>query len=174
MAKRADTICDILSERRALFESLGGLSGVAAQNVAVQNKEWLYMLEEDTRQSLAIEGHFATEEELEAVLKGSKSDLAITNYFRTAQTVYDQALQYHHEDSLHLVLAVIRHIHSELFRGLDERRGQFRKSSITIHGAKVQPPEYDIESYVRAALTITEELLQELPILLALARAHPL
>lgn len=30
------------------------------------------MLAEDTRQSLAIEGHFATEEELEAVLGGRK------------------------------------------------------------------------------------------------------
>ena len=178
MTKRADTICDILSERKALFDSLGGLSGVGVQSLTVQNKEWLYMLEEDTRQSLAIEGHFASEEELEAVLSGSKSDLAISNYFRTAQTMYDQALQYHRDGEMHLVLAVVRHIHSELFRGIDDTRGMFRKRGIMINRAKVRPPEGDIEgvieSYIRAALAVTDEVLQELPILPALARAHTL
>lgn len=174
MAKYADTICDILNEHKALFDGLGGLSGVSVQSLTVQNKEWLYMLEEDTRQSLAIEGHFASEEELEAVLNGSKSDLAISNYFRTAQTMYDQALQYYREGEMHLVLAIVRHIHSELFRGIDERRGEFRKGGIMINKAKVRPPESDIEAYIRAALIITDELLRELPILPALARAHTL
>jgi hypothetical protein len=45
----------MIEERRALLESLGGLP-----ETTVRNQEWLDMLEEDTRQSLAIEGHFAT------------------------------------------------------------------------------------------------------------------
>lgn len=174
MAKHPETICDIVSERKDLFDSLGGLQRVTVQSMEVQNTEWLYMLEEDTRQSLAIEGYFATKEDLEAVLRGSKSDLAIVNYFRTAQEVYDQGLQYHQEGAIHLALAVVRHIHSELFRGVDESRGQFRKGGIHIHGAKVQPPEHDVEAYVRAAFAITSALLQDLPILPALARAHTL
>jgi fido (protein-threonine AMPylation protein) len=167
--ERAVVNCDTLSELKALFESLGGLP-----ETTVQNTEWLYMLEEDTRQSLAIEGHFATEEELKAVLRGGKTDLAIANYFHTAETVYDQALQYYRESTVLLGLPVVRHIHSELFRELDDRRGEFRKGGIKIQGAKVQPPEFEVEAYVRAALSITAEVLGTLPILSALARAHAL
>jgi Fic family protein len=161
--------CDTLAERKALLERLGGLP-----ETTVQNMEWLYMLEEDTRQSLAIEGHFATEEELKAVLRGSKTDLAIANYFRTAETVYDQALQYYRDRTVSLSLPVVRHIHSELFRELDTRRGDFRKGRIRIQGAKVRPPEFEVEMYVRAALQITTDLLERLPILPALACAHAL
>lgn len=161
--------CDTVAERAALLGSLGGLP-----ETAVQNKEWLYMLEEDTRQSLAIEGHFATEEELKAVLRGSKTDLEVANYFRTAQTVYDQALQLYRDETLFLALPVVRHVHSELFREVDSRRGEFRKSDIQIHGAKVRPPEFEVEEYVRAALTVMREALDTLPILPALARAHVL
>ena len=161
--------CDTIDERRALFESLGGLP-----EVTVQNKEWLYMLEEDTRQSLAIEGYFATEEELEAVLRGGKTGLEIMNYFRTAQTLYDQALQYYRDKSLQLALPVVRHIHSELFRELDDRRGDFRVGSMQIRGARVRSPETDVEAYVRSAIIIIYEVLAALPILPALARAHTL
>ena len=66
--------CYTIDERRALFASLGGLPETTVRNI-----EWLYMLQEDTRQSLAIEGHFASEEQLEAVLQGSKTDLEIMN-----------------------------------------------------------------------------------------------
>src|SRR5579884_1073141 len=161
--------CDSIPERVALFERLGGLP-----ETTVSNTEWLYMLQEDTRQSLAIEGYFATEEQLKAVLHGGRTDLAIANYFRTAQTVYDQALQNYRDKSFVLSVPIVRHIHSELFREVDERRGVFRKGGITIHGAKVQPPEFDVDAYVRAALQVTDELIRALPILPALARAHAL
>ena len=65
MSKQATNNCYMIEEHRALFERLGGLP-----ETTVQNLEWLYMLKEDTRQSLAIEGHFATQNELEAVLGG--------------------------------------------------------------------------------------------------------
>lgn len=161
--------CDTLAARHALFERFGGLP-----ETTVLNTEWLYMLEQDTRHSLAIEGHFATEEELEAVLRGTRSDRDIANYFRIAQTVYDQALQYFRDQTLRLDVPLVRHIHSELFRELDPRRGEFRKGGIQILGAKAQPPEFDVEAYVRAALTIIEADMREWPILTALARAHAL
>ena len=162
--------CDTIEARQALFERLGGLP-----EAIVSNQEWLYMLQEDTRQSLAIEGHFASEEDLEAVLKGGKSDLDIANYFRIAQTAYDQALQYHRDKTpAPLALPVVRHIHSELFRGLDNRRGTFRTGPIEIHGAKVKPPEFDVPAYVEAALSVTRDAFTRAPVLQALARAHTL
>ena len=166
---RVSLPCDTVDEHRALFESLGGLP-----ETTVQNTEWLYMLEEDTRHSLAIEGYFASEKDVEAALKGGKSSLEITNYFRTAQTVYDQALQYYRDTTIRLDVPMVRHIHSELFRDLDKRRGDFRKGGIQIRGAPVHPPEYDIDMYTRAALEVMEEALRTLPILPALARAHTL
>ena len=69
----------VLDARKALLERFGGMP-----ETTVQNTEWLYKLEQDTRHSLAIEGYFASEDELEAVLQGRKSNREITNYFRTA------------------------------------------------------------------------------------------
>ncbi len=164
--------CYSIDERKALFESLGGLP-----QAIVQNTEWLYMLREDTRQSLAIEGHFATEEQLEAVLQGGKTDLEIVNYFRIAQTTYDLALQYYRgHDPLPVDLSVMRHIHSELFRASerDSERGRLRIGPIRIHGAKVLPLQTDVDTYVRAAIGVIKRTLDAYPILPALARAHTL
>lgn len=164
------SICDTLAARKALFDQFGGLP-----ETTVQNTEWLYMLEQDTRHSLAIEGYFASEEDLEAVLRGGRSSLEITNYFRTAQTVYDQALQYYRDHDFRLDLSLVRHIHSELYRGADDqRRGQFRKGGIQILHAKVRPPEFDIDSMLRTALSVMEHDIEVLPFLHALARAHTL
>jgi hypothetical protein len=172
LSERAASNCYKIEERRALFESLGGL-----HEVTIQNTEWLYMLREDTRQSLAIEGYFASEEQFEAVLQGQKADLEILNYFRIAQIVYDQALQYRRDNAMApLNTSVIRHFHSELFRasGMDSQRGQFRAEPVRIHGAKVSPPEADVEAHARAAIGAIERLLGSYPILPALARAHAL
>lgn len=170
MNDRAAKNCYMIEARGALFERLGGLP-----ETTVNNSEWLYMLQEDTRQSLAIEGYFRTEEELEAVLHGGKKDLEISNYFRIAATRYDEALQYYRERiSPPLNLAVVRHIHSELFRELDDRRGDFRKGGILINKAKITPPAHDLPEYVRAALTVTRDVLRTQPLIPALARAHTL
>ena len=55
------------------------------------------MIKEETRQSLSIEGYFATDAELKAVLSGRKTGIEILNYFRAAQGVYDLALQNHRD-----------------------------------------------------------------------------
>lgn len=169
MSYRAEIYRDIVRQKKFQLDALGGLP-----DAVVHNTEWLYMLEEDTRNSLSIEGYFATEEEIKAALAGRKTAPEIVNYYRAAQTVYDQALQYYRDKDLHLDLSAVRHIHSELFREVDVRRGEFRKGGIQILGAKVQPPEFDVASYVRAAITLTLDYLAALPILSALARAHAL
>ncbi|HEY7781213.1 MAG TPA: hypothetical protein VIC85_13460, partial [Ktedonobacterales bacterium] len=68
MTTSTATLCDTLPARKALFDRFGGLP-----ETTVENSEWLCMLEQDTRHSLAIEGYFATEEELKAVLQGGRS-----------------------------------------------------------------------------------------------------
>jgi Fic family protein len=160
-----------LEERKALLGQLGGLSDAATR---VKNREWLYMLKEETRHSLSIEGHFATEKELKEVLQGRRTDPEVLNYYRTAQTAYDFALQYHREGEVRLDVAFVRHIHSELFREVSQLRGEFRRGGIQIQRAKVRPPEFDIDQYVRAFNKISLRLLEELPILPALARIHTL
>ena len=117
VGERAVIIRDIVLQKKAHLDALGSLS-----DAVVHNTEWHYMLEEDTRQSLSIEGYFATEEEIKAALAGRKTAPEIVNYYRAAQTVYDQALHYYRDKDLHLDLSAVRHIHSELYREVDARR----------------------------------------------------
>jgi hypothetical protein len=125
-SKSPKTICDTKS-RLELLEANGGLA-----ETSVQNTERLYMLEEDTRQSLAIEGYFATENELKAVLNGRKTAPEIPNYYRVAQSLYDQALQNRRENELVFNMGLVRHVHSELFREIAPRRGEFRRGAVRL------------------------------------------
>lgn len=169
VAENTKILCDNLAVRRELFDALGGLP-----ETAVQNAEWLYMLEEETRNSVAVEGYFATESELRAVLRGRKSFPEVLNYYRAAQSVYDLALQYAREGEVRLDLSLVRHVHSELFRELSDRRGEFRQKAIQIQGAKVRPPEFDVVEYIRCWIQLSLGWLETLPILPALARSHTL
>jgi Fic family protein len=164
--------CYKLQKRKALLDKFGGLP-----ETIVENKEWLYMLEEETRHSLSIEGYFATEEELKAILGGGKSKPEILNYYRTAQTLYDLGLQYYRDKMFWLNLPLIRHIHSELFREVDffsKFRGLLRQGTITIQGAKVKPPVLDLEEYIRVFCQISVHYLENNHILSALALIHTL
>lgn len=164
--------CDSINKRKKLLDQLGKLP-----SASVENQEWLYMLEEDTRHSLSIEGYFATEEELKAVLQGKKTQPEILNYYRTSQFVYDLGLQYYQEKSIVLDLALIRTIHSQLLRGIDQYSyycGKFRMGKIMIHGAKVKPPELDLETYVKTFCEYSKKCLEIYPILEALSRIHTL
>lgn len=158
-----------LEGRRRLLRDLGGLP-----ETGVQNREWLYMLQEETRQSLSIEGYFATEQELRAVLAGRKTFPEILNYYRAAQGLYDLAQQQAREGELGFTVAIVRHAHSELFRELTGRRGEFRLGAIRIQGAKVTPPAHDVEAYVRAFVRLVPDLLTRFPPIPALARLHAL
>lgn len=166
--KSTNSSCDIKS-RLELLDSVGGLT-----ETSVQNSEWLYMLEEDTRQSLAIEGVFATEAELKATLSGRKTAPEIENYYRVAQGIYDQALQNKREGELVLHIGLVRHVHSELFRAISPKRGEFRRGAIRIQGAKVTPPAHDSDQYIKAWLQITKDCARTLEPISALARSHAL
>lgn len=156
-----------VSQRLQLLNQLGGLP-----QAGVRNDEWLYMLQEETRQSVAIEGYFTTDEQLEDVLGGQKSYPEIRNYFNTASHLYDLALQQHREQELSLNISLIRHIHSELFRSISDQRGLFRKGGIKITQAKVKPPSEDIEEYIRAFIKLANHDLERLWPIEALARQH--
>ncbi len=168
----SNNYCDSITQRKNLLDSLGKLP-----EAIVENQEWLYMLEEDTRHSLSIEGYFATEEELKAVLQGKKTQPEILNYYRTSQFIYDLGLQYYREKSLLLDLVLIRTIHSQLLRGIEKYSyycGQFRIGNITIQGAKVKPPQLELENYVKTFCEYSQNCLSIYPILEALARIHTL
>ena len=81
-----------LQIRKKLLEQLGGLP-----EPRVQNEEWLYLLGEETRNSISIEGYFVSEKELEDVLlKGrteTRDERVAFNYFRTALFLYGLAYE---------------------------------------------------------------------------------
>jgi len=171
---RNDTLyeCEGMQKRKKLLDSLGGLPEGA---VEVKNSEWLYMLEEETRNSLAIEGYFASEKELRAIISGKHTGAEILGYYRTAGSIYDLALQYLREGQTIFDLPLVRHIHSELFReARDRERGIFRKGEIIIKGAKVHPPEADVEQYMRCLVEIVRSLRGNTGAIPFLARFHVL
>ena len=77
---------ELIDHRRKLLESLGGLP---------EPEEWLYLLGEETRNSILIEGYFVSEKEFEKALKAGKPETrnmeVALNYFKTALFVYGLA-----------------------------------------------------------------------------------
>ncbi|WP_460172328.1 Fic family protein [Thermus sp. FJN-A] len=162
-----------LEERLALLRRLGGID---LRLIQVANEEWLYMLQEDTRHSLAIEGYFATEQELRDVMRGRRGAAEVLNYFRTAQFVYEQAFQDVQEDAWHLDVAFVNNIHGQLFREtpLEGERGRPADGvERQILGAKVRPP-LEAGDYLRAFVRTVPLLLKTGEILEALAKIHVL
>jgi fido (protein-threonine AMPylation protein) len=172
-ARAYNKLSRALEERRALLEGFGGMDLGLIQ---VASEEWLYMLQEDTRHSLAIEGYFTDERELRQVLSGRKEAAEVVNYFRTAQFVYEQGLQDALEDVWHLDLAFINNIHGQLFRNtpLEGERGKPADGvERRIQGAKVVPP-LEATDYLRAFIQVSRTLLEGCPILEVLAKSHAL
>jgi len=162
-----------LEERRALLDRFGGMK---LDLIQVANEEWLYMLQEDTRHSLAMEGYFADERELRQVLRGRRGSAEVFNYFRTAQFVYEQALQDAQEGVWHLDLAFINNIHGQLFRETPLERERGRPADgleRRIQGAKVVPP-LEATEYLRAFIRVARLLLEEREFLEAIAKIHTL
>ena len=73
--------------RQSLLKEWGGLPPPE-----VKNKEWLYLLKNETRNSIMIEGIFVKEEELEAIISGNNCEIRsatdVLSYFRTAKFLY--------------------------------------------------------------------------------------
>jgi len=133
----------LILERKKLLDKLGGIP-----EPVIENKEWLYLLEEETRNSILIEGYFVDKEELEQALVGnkpvSKSQEEAVKYFKTAKFIYGLAYENYKSNEFLFGIPLIRQINKEL--GFD---GEFRKEKIKIAGAKFKPPENYIEEWVR-------------------------
>jgi len=128
---------NLIVKRKELLEALGGLP-----EIEVQNKEWLYLLGEETRYSIMIEGIFVSEEELENALAGGRSETRevqdAINYFRTAKFVYGMAFMNYKEKDFSINIPLIRQIN----RGVLESKGDFRKGEVRITGSKLVPPPF--------------------------------
>ncbi|BBB31926.1 conserved hypothetical protein [Thermotomaculum hydrothermale] len=148
----------MIFERKKLLEDLGGI-----EEPVVKNKEWLYLLEEETRNSIMIEGFFVDNKELKEVLSRSsnltRSQKEAFNYFSTAKFVYGLGYQNYRENEFELTIPLIRQINKEL-----GGEGEFRKGSITITGSKIEPPEFNLKEwvqlfveYVKKSFSLNEE-----------------
>ncbi len=142
----------LIIERKKILDTLGGLP-----EPVIENKEWLYLLEEETRNSILIEGYFLDEEELEKALSGntavSKSQEEAVKYFKTARFIYSLAYENYKTKDFLFGIPLIRQINKEL--GFE---GEFRKEKIKISGAKFEPPESYIENWLEIYIEFTRKI----------------
>ncbi|MDM7272948.1 Fic family protein [Sulfurihydrogenibium azorense] len=133
----------LIKKRKEILENLGGLP-----EPKVKNKEWLYLLEEETRNSIMIEGFFISEKELKEVLSKNqpitRTEEEAFNYFRTATFIYELAYENYKQKEFLFGVPLIRQINKSLGKS-----GEFRKGKIKIAGAKFNPPESYIEEWVK-------------------------
>jgi len=134
---------DIITERIKLLKEHGGVP-----EPEVRNKEWFYLLKEESRNSIMIEGFFVSEKELEEVLAGQKAQKRaqeeVLNYFKSATYSYGLAYENYKVGELVFAIPVIRQM-SKTIAG----KGEFRRGDARIAGAKIVPPPfYHIEDWM--------------------------
>ena len=124
----------MITERFHLLKDLGGLP-----KPEVINQEWLYILKEETRNSILIEGFFVSEEELEGVLASGKplkrSQEEALNYYRAARFLYGLAYENYRSGKLFFGIPLIRQTSKAI-----GAKGEYRKGDSRITGAKIVPP----------------------------------
>ncbi len=135
---------------------MGGLSGVS-----VRNKEWMDLLKEDTRNSLMIEGYFVSRTDIIDIIdnpKYSKTEYRVLGYFDAAFAAYELAFQQFQTKEFKLSKAIIRQIHSLMFRGdpnFSYTPGEWRKGDIEITGAKVKTSSpFEIERHIEGLIEV--------------------
>jgi Fic family protein len=123
-----------ISERFDLLRNLGGLP-----EPELINEEWLYILKEETRNSILIEGFFVSEEELEGVLASGKplkrSQEEALNYYRAARFLYGLAYENYKSRKFFFGIPLIRQTSKAI-----GAKGEYRKGDSRITGAKIVPP----------------------------------
>jgi len=123
-----------ISERFDLLQKLGGLP-----EPEVINEEWVYILKEETRNSILIEGFFISEEDLEGVLANGKplkrSQEEALNYYRTARFLYGLAYENYRSKKFFFGIPLVRQTSKTI-----GEKGEFRKGGPRITGAKIVPP----------------------------------
>ena len=127
-----------LSERKHILNAIGGLPPPE-----VVNKEWLYILKEETRNSVLIEGVFVSEDEFEEVLARGKpmkkSQAEAFNYYRAAKYFYELAFQGLQTGEFMLNLAIVRQINKMLLEASTGMVGHSEKG-YQDRGAKYRRP----------------------------------
>ena len=117
-----------------LLKKLGGLP-----EPEVINQEWLYILKEETRNSILIEGFFVSEEELEEVLASGRplkrSQEEALNYYRAARFLYGLAYENYRSGRFLFGAPLIRQTSKTI-----GAKGEYRKGDSRITGANVVPP----------------------------------
>jgi len=121
-------------ERFDLLQKLGGLP-----EPEVINEEWLYILKEETRNSILIEGFFVSEEELEEVLASGnplkRNQEEALNYYRAARFLYGLAYENYRSKKFFFGIPLVRQTSKTI-----GEKGEFRKGDSRITGAKIVPP----------------------------------
>jgi Fic family protein len=167
-----DSLTDgYIAWRQSLVKELGGLPPPQ-----VKNKEWLYMLKNETRNSIMVEGIFVNENELEAVISGNNRQIRgaadILNYFRTAGFIYGLGYENFSNNELILSRGLIRQINKGVLDGLAREPGELRKGKVVIGGAKIQPPEFDLENWLDLYIQWVKEKIDTLPVIQLIALQH--
>lgn len=151
---------ELLKWRQDLLSKLGGLPPPSVENI-----EWIYILKEETRNSIMIEGIFITSEELEEALAGGKelkkSQQEAVNYLRTASFFYGLGYQNFKTGSfIESIRSLVRQAHFELFKNVNVNftPGEWRKGDVKIAGAQFQPPPF---GYVEDWLILLENWVRE-------------
>jgi len=143
---------NLIKKRKSILDNLGGLP-----EPKVQNKEWLYLLGEETRNSILVEGYFISEKELKEVLSGNvpmtRTEEEAFNYFRTASFIYELAYENYRQNEFIFGIPLIRQINKSL-----GGKGDFRKGKIQIAGAKFNPPESYIEEWLKIFNDFAKEI----------------
>ncbi len=118
--------------------------------ITVSNNEWYSLFKDEIRNSIAIEGIFASRNDLLDVLEHNKrtdnqKTAAILGYFESASSVYEYANNLFKANEFKLRLADIRQIHSLLMRyekqigTFQGTSGDFRKGDVEVTESRFTP-----------------------------------
>ena len=144
----------------------------------LKNEEWLYLLKKETRNSIMVEGVFVKEEDLESILfKGNyeiRNSSDVLNYFRTARFIYGLGFENFINNELILSQGLIRQINKGVLENKAREPGRYRKGKVIIKGAKIEPPEFDLDHWLTLYLKWATENFKRLPFLRFAALQHSL
>ncbi|MCF7917991.1 Fic family protein [Candidatus Gracilibacteria bacterium] len=157
--KKNITSASVFFRQKWIF-ALGGLP-----NPSVKNSEWLYMLEEEMRNSLMIEGVFVSKSDLKNALSENptrkKTIPEILGAFDAANLAYEVSYQQFQEKTFEIPKYFIRGIQAALVKLDDKYKwdpGKFREGNLVITGAKFQPPDYvQISGYLDKLVWLVEK-----------------
>ena len=167
---------DALQLRLRWAKALGGI-----REVSVQNAEWLELLGDDGRNTLAIEGEFFEKKELEETLlrQDSAQDrlLGAMNFFDAALSGYEFALRQAQENEPRVDKSLILQFHAMLFRRIprsfSQEPGTWSLGERKVQRAGFSPlPPARIEPAIRRLLSFVNN--SQLPAWRLAAVSHAL